>query len=115
MAIKDKTERKVLMEKHCENIRRFSKDKLVSMQENSNGGKKRRRRRSLAELYASSATEIAELVMQSAESYVNVEDMSKEVAIERALADYMFWYNGDPNKKRDLELIVYAEKNSEEG
>ncbi|MDP9577373.1 UNVERIFIED_ORG: hypothetical protein J2X74_003190 [Bacillus sp. 1751] len=111
MAIMDKTKQKILMEKHCENLREFSRNKLVSMNQENSNGKKRRRRQSMAELYASSATEIAELIIQSAKSYVKVEDMSNEVAIERALADYMFWYNGDPSKKRELESIVYNKMN----
>ena len=53
--------------------------------------------------------EIAELVLQTIDNYIKVDEMAKETAQERALADYMFWYNGDEDKRRELERMVYSQ------
>ncbi|MCR2823274.1 hypothetical protein [Lederbergia panacisoli] len=70
---------------------------------------KNRRRRSIAELYSCDINEIAELVLRTVDNYIEVDEIPKKTAQEKALADYMFWYNNDEEKRRELERIVYSE------
>ena len=105
MVIREATKKEILMDKHCENLRNFSREKLEVMHKS----KKKRRRLSLAELYKSDVNVIADLVSKAARSYVTVEDMTIEDATERALADFMFWYSNDLDKKNILEKMVYGE------
>ena len=106
--VKDKTDCHELVERQCRNLHEFKREKLMRM--NERGKKPRRERISISELYDSGIEVIADLVLKTIESYVEVDEIPLETARERALADYMFWYNDDEKRQHDLENIVYAEE-----
>lgn len=94
------------IEKHCRNLLDFKGEKLSNMGDLN----KKRPRRSISELYASDVNEITELVLKTIKNYKEVDQLSERVAQERALADYMFWYNNDLDKQRELEKRIYLRK-----
>ncbi|WP_078544783.1 hypothetical protein [Litchfieldia alkalitelluris] len=92
------------IERQCDNLREFKRKRLKQMENSFNTN---RRRRSIEELYSSDVEEIAKLVLRTIDNYIKVDEMAEKTAQEKALADYMFWYNNDEDKRRRLESIVY--------
>lgn len=106
--LKDETDLNELLERQSRNLHEFKREKLMEMSERKK--KPKRERVSIIELYDSDIEVIVSLVLKTIESYVKVDEIPLETARERALSDYMFWYNDDEKRQQALENIVYAKK-----
>lgn len=106
--VKDHTDIATSIENHCRNLHEFKREKLDQMKKSPEPNRIRKRI-SIAELYNSSVEEIAELVLQTVENYIEADELAKETAREKALADYMFWYGDNEVKRRELEQKVYSQ------
>ena len=70
----------------------------------------KRERLSIAQLRETDVETIANKVKSAARSYERIEGMKITTAIERAMSDFQFWYQGDEVRQKQLEEMIYELK-----